>query len=672
MNSVSPFRHLFASEIAVLEADGCEASDWGNVLVHSDFVPGHIRHTRFEGTVRIGRLDGKRDFAEDAFVTAGIYNAGLCNVTVGDNCLIQNAALIRNYEIEDGVTIRNADRIVCSLDSTFGNNIPVPVLIETGGREVMIYDNLTSQEAYLMSLHRYRTDVLKYLLSRIEIYGDALCGLPGRIGRNARLENVRELRNVRVGAFAVITGVCRLECGTVLSSEGEATVITDGVIARNFIIKEGARVFGHALLTDCFVGKACHIGQGFSAVNSLFFANCHFENGEACSLFAGPFSVSHHKSTLLIACQTSFFNAGSGSNQSNHSYKLGPNKYGILERGVKLASGSYLYWPARVGAFSTVLGHHTLHADFSTFPFSYLVEERGKSVLVPGVALRSIGIMRDIDKWPERDGRAFYKTAVGKGLAAGEDLTTFSLFNPYIIARMQAGIDILKSLSVQPEKEISGTEAGLDSSKSYFIIGGAYVSSTSLRRAVVLYENAVLYYALGAVADRIAAGMPLQSSVEGEGLWCDYGGYIAPQAEVEKYWEELLNPSSSSDRLRPLLPFDRERIARWEWNWVARVVEKYWGVHPAVAGREKAEEWILLWKKSVEVLFADFLHDAEKEFAPALQFIYGSDGTEADRQTEFRMINGTCETHSFVRKLLHRKKQLLQLAENAEISLRDS
>ena len=49
-------------------------------------------------------------------------------------------------------------------------------------------------------------------------------------------------------------------------------------------------------------------------------------------------------------------NAGSGSNQSNHMYKLGPIHQGTLERGAKTTSDSYILWPARVGAFSLVMG----------------------------------------------------------------------------------------------------------------------------------------------------------------------------------------------------------------------------------------------------------------------------------------------------------------------------
>ena len=63
-----------------------------------------------------------------------------------------------------------------------------------------------------------------------------------------------------------------------------------------------------------------------------------------------------HKSSLLIAGMFSFLNAGSGSNQSNHMYKLGPIHQGVVERGSKTTSDSYILWPAKVGAFSLIMG----------------------------------------------------------------------------------------------------------------------------------------------------------------------------------------------------------------------------------------------------------------------------------------------------------------------------
>ena len=40
-----------------------------------------------------------------------------------------------------------------------------------------------------------------------------------------------------------------------------------------------------------------------------------------------------------------------------------------------------------------------------TYRISYLIEEAGESVLLPGVGLRSYGTARDVKKWPKRDRR---------------------------------------------------------------------------------------------------------------------------------------------------------------------------------------------------------------------------------------------------------------------------
>ena len=66
-------------------------------------------------------------------------------------------------------------------------------------------------------------------------------------------------------------------------------------------------------------------------------------------MFAGPYTVSHHRATLLIAGYFSFFNAGSGANQSNHMYKSGPVHQGVHLRGCKFGSDAYVLLPASTG-----------------------------------------------------------------------------------------------------------------------------------------------------------------------------------------------------------------------------------------------------------------------------------------------------------------------------------
>lgn len=219
-----------------------------------------------------------------------------------------------------------------------------------------------------------------------------------------------------------------------------------------------------------FVGQACKLGHNYSASDSLFFSNCQGENGEACAIFAGPYTVTHHKSTLLIAGMFSFMNAGSGSNQSNHMYKLGPIHQGTLERGAKTTSDSYILWPARVGAFSLVMGRHVNHSDTSNLPFSYLIEQNNTTYLVPGVNLRSVGTIRDAQKWPKRDQR----TDTNK-----LDFINYNLLSPYTVQKMLKGRETLKNL-----RYASGELSDIYSFHS------AKIRNSALVKGIGFYETA--------------------------------------------------------------------------------------------------------------------------------------------------------------------------------------
>ena len=267
-------------------------------------------------------------------------------------------------------------------------------------------------------------------------------------------------------------GAGRLKNGSLNSNEQAPIHIGYGVVCDDFIISSGSNVEDGTMLTRCFISQACHLGHNYSASDSLFFSNCQEENGEACAIFAGPFTVTHHKSTLLIAGMFSFMNAGSGSNQSNHMYKLGPIHQGAMERGAKTTSDSYILWPARVGAFSLVMGRHVNHADTSNLPFSYLIEQQNTTYLVPGVNLRSVGTIRDAQKWPKRDKRKDPNRL---------DQINYNLLSPYTIQKMMKGRSILKELRKgYPEK--------LQKLYSY---QSAKIKNSSLNNGIRFYETAI-------------------------------------------------------------------------------------------------------------------------------------------------------------------------------------
>ena len=351
----------------------------------------------------------------------------------------------------------------------------------------------------------------------------------GTIGSFVRIINTGTIKNVKIGDYAQIEGANHLINGSINSNVHDPVHMGYGVMAEDFIISSGSSVEDGTMLSRCFVGQACRLGHTYSASDSLFFSNCVGENGEACSIFAGPYTVTHHKSTLLISGMFSFMNAGSGSNQSNHMYKLGPIHQGIIERGAKTTSDSYMLWPAKIGAFSLIMGRHYRNSDTSDMPFSYLIENNDESILVPGVNLKSVGTIRDAQKFPRRDERKDINQL---------DQINFNLLSPYTIQKMFRGIDVLKKLQMTCG-ETSDT----------YTYQSCKILNKSLQKGIFMYTLAIHKFLGNSIISRlkdcicrheeeIRTCLKPESSV-GLGEWRDIAGLLAPSSEIDRLMEKI-------------------------------------------------------------------------------------------------------------------------------------
>ncbi|MDE6135801.1 MAG: DUF4954 family protein, partial [Muribaculaceae bacterium] len=451
------------------------------------FDPALCHNLRLSGDIALGKFDATFVLEGGVPVKAGLSDATLHNVAVGDNVHIRRVAnYIANYNIGCGAFIENVDRIVATGDSSFGVGTEVSVLNETGGREVPVYPRLSAQMAYLIAMYRHNPDLIERFRALIAQEADRAKTERGCIGRNARITNAGTVTNVNVGDHAIIEGAAKLTDGTIASSEKDPVYVGANVMADHFILAAGARVEDSVVLLNTFVGQSTHLSHLFSAHDSLFFSNCACENGEAAAIFAGPYTVTMHKSSLLIAGMFSFLNAGSGSNQSNHMYKLGPIHQGVVERGSKTTSDSYILWPARIGAFSLVMGRHVNHPDTSRLPFSYLIENRGASYLVPGVNIKSVGTIRDAQKWPKRDRRRDDDRL---------DIINFNLLSPFTASKMFNAIDLLDSI------ERTG---GLTSSQ--YIYRSMTITSSALRKGRDYYRMAIDKFMGNSIISRLRDG----------------------------------------------------------------------------------------------------------------------------------------------------------------------
>lgn len=638
------YRKLTDTEIEILKDRGCTARNWNEVEVADGFDPSRIAWVNFLGKVRLGRFDKEVAFEGGVVFPSGIYHATLSNCEIGDNVFIDNVKqYISNYIIESDVAISDVQSIVCTGSSTFGNNVKVAVLNETGGREIPIYDRLSSHVAYIIALYRHKKEAVNGIVRMIGDYADSIRSDYGRIGKGSRIISCGTIRDVKFGPASYAEGVLELSNGSVNSCEKAPAVIGRGVIAKDFIISDSTDIRDGVLLDKCFVGQGCHLGKQYSAENSVFFANCVGMHGEACSVFGGPYTVTHHKSTLLIAGMFSFSNAGSGSNQSNHLYKLGPIHQGIAERGCKTTSDSYILCPYQVGAFSVIMGRHTNNADTSDMPFSYLIEEHNKTTLVPGINLRSVGTIRDAMKWPRRDKRR------GEEML---DLINFNLLSPYTICKMMKARKILSVL-----KNTSGTTS------EFYSYQGAIIKNKSLQRGLRLYSMAINKFLGNSLIKRLE--IEKWQSIEqirrrlkpdfeaGLGEWVDISGLFAPKSEVDRLLDDVVSGKVADlsmvyDRLVEM----QRNYYDYEWTWAIDQICRQLRKPIDEIAITDIVDLVKTWRKSVVDLDRELYEDAKKEFALSTKTGFGVDGDDRDKMIDFEQVRGDFENNDFVKNVL--------------------
>ncbi|MCB0584940.1 MAG: DUF4954 family protein [Phaeodactylibacter sp.] len=635
------YRNLTETEISLLEAQGCYCRDWPVVWVAPPFDPGLIHGVRFEGEVKLSGLHGMVAPDGETPRPAGLYSCFLRNCEIHGPVYISQVGRLEGYTVEKDVSIENVSSIFVDGPTAFGNGVEAEVLNEGGGREVLIFEQLTAQIAYLMANYRHEPEMIARLKGLIRAYCENRRSERGVIGAGASIRGAQSIRNVNFGPKARIGGVQLLEEGTVAGCAEAPALVGEGVIARRFVIQSGSTVDSGAILEKCFVGQGVRIGKQFSAENSLFFANCEAFHGEAVSLFAGPYTVTHHKSSLLIAGLFSFFNAGSGTNQSNHMYKLGPVHQGRLERGCKTGSFSYLLWPCRIGAFSVVMDKHGSNFDTADFPFSYLTVEDGKSILTPAMNLFTVGTRRDSEKWPARDRRHDPDRL---------DLIRFELLSPYIAGKIIRGSEILQTLYEQASKE-----------QKYVRYQGIHILRLLLKTCRKYYQLALKKYYGEQLARRLESRPPdslsqlrdaLQPKEGGDGDWVDLAGLLAPAAAVREVLEAVKGGEVKSvEQLRSRLAAIDGNYEEYAWSWYAGTLEKEMGISIGRATKEQLAGLIREWRASSVKLNNMTLKDAEKEFDQNSRIGFGADGGEEVMTADFSAVRGGYESNAFVRRL---------------------
>ena len=594
---MNDYRPLTSEEIEVLKSNDCWAEDWTSVNVAEDFKPNFMHRVMLYGEVNIGAFNKNVEVSQGFVKHAGINNATLRNVTIGDDCLIENVGnFINNYTIGDDCYISNISTMETTEGATYGEGNLVSVLNEVGEGNVILFSDLNSQLAAFMVKHFSDKDLKEKIRQLIKTDIDNKMPERGQIGNNVKIVNTKEITNCIINDFCEVNGASRLSDCTLLGSAHGNVYIGTGVIAENSIIAEGASVINSVKIQDCYVGEACQLSNGFTASTSIFFANSYMSNGEACAAFCGPFTASHHKSSLLIGGMFSFYNAGSATNFSNHAYKMGPMHWGILERGSKTASGAYLLMPATLGSFSVCFGKLMHHPNTRNLPFAYLIADGDKMFLIPGRNITTVGLYRDIKKWPKRDLRAQENR---------KSIVNFDWLSPFSVGEILKGKKILESL-----REVTGDNV------SQYLYHEYIIPATSLHKGIKYYDIALRIY-MGAVLKRVLKRDPAitpPSTQIGVGDWDDLSGLLLPVSEEERIVKDMRE--GNIETIQQLLDRFEEinnNYREYQWAWTYSVICDYYGISEiTLEDANRIHEDYIRARRS---WIAEIKKDAEKEYA---------------------------------------------------------
>ena len=594
---MNDYRPLTSEEIEVLKSNDCWAEDWTSVNVSENFKPNFMHRVMLYGEVNIGGFDKNVEVSQGFVKHSGISNATLRNVTVGDDCLIENVGnFINNYTIGDDCYISNISTMETTEGATYGEGNLVSVLNEVGEGNVILFSDLNSQLAAFMVKH-FSDKELKEKI-RLLIKSDIDTKMPerGQIGNNVKIINTKEITNCVINDFCEVNGASRLSDCTLLGSIHGNVYIGTGVIAENSIIAEGSSVINSVKIQDCFIGETCQLSNGFTASASVFFANSYMSNGEACAAFCGPFTASHHKSSLLIGGMFSFYNAGSATNFSNHAYKMGPMHWGILERGSKTASGAYLLMPATLGTYSVCFGKLMHHPDTRNLPFAYLIADGDKMFLIPGRNITTVGLYRDIKKWPKRDLRAPENR---------KSIVNLDWLSPFSVGEVLKGKKILENL-----REVTGDNV------SQYLYHEYIIPASSLHKGIKYYDIALRIY-MGAVLKRVLKRDPSitpPSTQIGLGDWDDLSGLLLPVSEEERIINDLKdgNIETIQELIERFENIDAN-YREYQWTWTYKMICDYYGISEITL--EDANRIHEDYIKARRSWIAEIKKDAEKEFA---------------------------------------------------------
>jgi len=487
--------NLKPEQIAALEKNHNCCPDWKKVKVTKDFNPNRIYKCYFSGKVTLGSFHEKSEISKGVTLDSGLYNSKIIDCHIGDNVLISDVKCISNYIVKDKAVLFNNGIISCSADATFGNGVEVPIAIETGGREVKLYADITVDEAAKIARSRNDKKLLAEYDKKVAGFVKEITSSCGIIEEGAVIRNTQKVIDVFVGPYAIIDNAAMIKNTTILSNQEEKAEVIDGAYVKDSIIQWGGVAASGAIVDSSCLTEHSHVERHGKVTQSILGPNTGIAEGEVTASLVGPFVGFHHQSLLIAALwPEGKGNVGYGANVgSNHTSKAPDQEI----------------WPGE-GAFFGLGTNIKFPSDFSKSPYTIIasgVNALPQKVSFPFSLINSPSLSLDgvspayneiAPGWVLSDNIYTIKRNEGKYQKrnkAKRSKFIFEVFRPDMIDLMldarQRLSDIKFKKNYYTSKDIQG-------------LGKNYMLETDRARGVEAYAFYIKYYVLLGLKRKLA------------------------------------------------------------------------------------------------------------------------------------------------------------------------
>ena len=321
--SVAKLRNLTAEEVATLEHNGNRCEDWNRVLVEANFDPARIHRSTFMGDVRLPAFYGTLLLPGDVSFPTGIYDSLVHNCIV-ENALVYKVSMLSNVLVRSSAVVHNVGTLVSSGKINFMIGSTMSVGNEMGGRELLVFPDITMDLVEAQLFHKAEADVQQSFEEQLKNFREEISLPFGVVGKGAVVSNTNIVRNSWIGAHSRVEGAAKIRNTIILSSLEESTHIYDSVIIENSDLQMGVKVHTGAEVQRSVLMSKSKVGCKAIVKSSIIAPCCHIEEGEVNSSYMGPLTQMHHHSLLIAALwPDGCGNLGYGANVgSNHTGRM--------------------------------------------------------------------------------------------------------------------------------------------------------------------------------------------------------------------------------------------------------------------------------------------------------------------------------------------------------------